>query len=55
MAHMGLIITGMQHKGIWNQIREGLYIVIITEEKNSSPRRCETEAATDTEAHSASV
>lgn len=50
-ARLGLIITGTQHKGIWTQRREGLYIVIITEKKSGSPRRCETEAAMDTKAH----
>lgn len=34
---------------------EGLYIVIITEEGTSVPRRCETVAATDTEAPRASA
>lgn len=34
---------------------EGLYIVIITEEGTNVPRRCETVAATDTEAPRASA
>lgn len=51
VARLGLVITGTQHKDMWTQRREGLYIVIITEKKSGSPRRCETEAAMDTKAH----
>lgn len=54
VAHLSLIITQVQHKDIWYTKGAALYIVIITEEETCSPRRCETAAATDTEAPRAS-
>lgn len=40
------VVTEVQHKDICYQ-RRGLYIVIIKEEEEDSPRRCETLTASD--------
>lgn len=58
MAHLGFVVTEVQHDDICYQ-RRSLYIVIIeeeeAEEEASRPRRCETLTASDAEAPGASA
>lgn len=55
MAHLGFVVTEVQHNDICYQ-RRRLYIGIIKEEEEApSPRRCETLTASDTDAPRASA